>query len=177
MNAIARTTAAAAVAAVTLFAASAAAQQPPPRLSVDELAAQLNLTPEAKQQIAPELERLNQLLTQREEQRQAHLKLGDEMQAARTKIEAALSPEQLRQFRSALWQSHGAAFAPGAGMRGHGPGMMQGRAGMMGGAGGAGMHGRGAGPGASGCPGMGTGPYGPMHHGHWGVPGRPGPGS
>lgn len=151
-------------AALALVAGLGAAQQPgPSKIDVDQLAKRLSLTSQVKKQIAPDVNRLNELFSQRA-QGQWSAEMRDELCGARGRIEAVLTPEQRLGFRTALHD----AFGIGPAARGFGmnQGYMMGPTGMAAGAGCGWAGPRGA---------MGHGPmhggrmhYGPMHYGPMG---------
>ncbi|NIR45534.1 MAG: hypothetical protein GWN99_14045 [Gemmatimonadetes bacterium] len=170
MRTLRRSAATAGMAGLLLLGAIAATQQQDrvPKVDVEELAAELGLSQDVKQQIAPEIERLDELFTRRTEDWENHMQLHDQWVATFRNIDAALTPEQQRQFRIALHEAWG--YGPGAGMRGQ---TMHRQGHMM--YGGGHMHG-GRGSGGT-CPGLGSGPHGAMHHGPFMVPPAPGSGS
>lgn len=99
-------------AALVLFGGVAAVRQqvPPSRLNVDSLASELGLSAEAKDQLAPSIDKLNDLLTQADQARQEHRALWSELQDVQSDIAQALTPEQRRGFGQALreaWSAHG----------------------------------------------------------------------
>ena len=127
-------------AAVTLgwFGVVAAQQQDSARVDLEQVVAQLELSADVQKQIGPELDRLNELIARQAELGQQGAELRNELADIRGKIAAALTPEQWRRFRIALyrtWASQGFGRRSGMqGMRGrmghrggsHGPGMMGG---------------------------------------------------
>ena len=161
------------VAALALAAGIGAAQQAAPsKIDVDQLAKRLSLGPDVKKQISPDVNRLNELFSQRAEG-QWGPGMRDELWEARGRVESALTPEQRLEFRAVLHDTYG--IGPAADGYGMNRGYMMGPGGMGfgGGCGGSGSYGAmHRGPMQGG--GMHPGPmhYGPMHGSPQGWRGR-----
>lgn len=117
MRKASRITAVVAGAGIVVLVGVAAAQRPGAvQLNADSLSQQLGLTPQAKAQIAPQIDELNALLGRLQKARQDHQDLWTQLQAAQQKIARDLSPEQQQAFGRALAQAWG--YGPGMGMAG-----------------------------------------------------------
>lgn len=135
---------------VVLVGIAAAPQQAPPQLKIDDLASQLQLTPQVQKQIAPQVDQLNALLVRVDKARQEHQQLWTQLQDVQGKIAQDLTPQQRQQFAVVLGQAWGYGMGGYMGAGHMGSGIM-----------GAGRMGYGAmGPGTMG--------YGRMGYGHMG---------
>lgn len=136
------------------------AQQAGPALDAARLADELGLDAQQQEEIGPQIEELNALLSRLDQKRTADQELWSRFRDAQAAIVEQLTPEQRWQLGAALRQAWGGGAAgqgwcPGSGPAGHGSHM-----GQMGGHMGAHMNGMG-----------GFMPGGPM-----GYPGAGGPG-
>jgi len=115
---------------VVLVGIAAAPQQAPPQLKLDDLASPLQLTPQVKKQVAPQVDQLNTLLVRVDKARQERQQLWTQFADVQGKIAQDLTPQQRQQFAIVLGQAWGHGMGGGYMGAGHmgygrmGPGAM-----------------------------------------------------